>query len=447
MKKQIVFTFILTIISTFGLGAQEQLTEHKTEILGWLDEFDVPAVGIGIVKEGNVLEYHVFGNLRKNIPAPDNSIFTVASLTKPLVSMVTLKLVEAGQWDLDEPLYKYWIDPDIADDNRHKIITTRQILSHQSGLPNWRTDLESKKLEFLFEPGEKYNYSGEGYEYLGKALENKFQKSIEQLSDSVLFEPLKMKDTKYRWNGEIDEYRYAYRHKTKEKEYKYQRGTKASAAGGALTSIEDYLKFTVDVLHQAGLSNELYNEMISKQQNIKSNVDQGLGWELISNLPNNEYALVHEGGSEGVRTIVVLLPVSEQSIVVFTNGDEGHKVYSKIIEEYFDFGKDILKALSSMSYDPNQLKTVNVSKDILSEYTGSYLIKSFQMNAEIILENNMLKMKAPQNTVDLYSKSETEFFAKADDLIIEFVVGENKNISGFMMTFRGAKPEFSKRTE
>ena len=237
----------------------------------------------------------------------------------------------------------------------------------------------------------------------------------------------------------------AFIHKNKQTRYRKSRRYKSFDFRRPLTTIEDYLKFGNDVINGSELSNDLFNEMISTQLNIKNNVDQGLGWEIIRNLPNNEYALVHEGGSPGVQTIVVLLPVSKGGIVVFTNGDEGDKVYSKIIAEYFDLGKDILNALSAMTYDPNQLKTVNVSKDILSKYTGSYLIESFQMNVEIILENNVLKMKSPQNTIDLYSKSETKFFAKADDLVIEFVVGKNKQISGFMMTFRGEKPEFSKK--
>lgn len=445
MKKQFNLIFIAIIISVFSVKAQKQITEQKVEILNWLDEYNVPAVGIGIIKDGKILDCKVFGELRKDVPARDDAIFAIASVTKPVVSMVTFKLIESGRWDLDEPLYKYWIDPDITGDSTYKKLTTRHVLSHQSGFPNWRTDLESKKLEFLFEPGTKYNYSGEGFEYLGKALENKFGKTLEQISDSVLFKPLKMKDTKYRWQDEVDESRFAFRHKNKETEYKYQGGIKASAAAGLLTTIEDYLKFGNDVINRSGLSKDLFNEMISTQLNIKNNVDQGLGWEIIRNLPNNEYALVHEGGSSGVQTIVILLPVSKCGIVVFTNGDEGDKVYSKIIEEYFDLGKDILKALSSMSYDPNQLKTVNVSKDILSKYTGSYLLESFQMNVEIILENNVLKMKSPQNTIDLYSESETDFFAKADDLVIEFVTDENKKVKGFMMTFRGAEPEFSKK--
>ena len=68
--------------------------------------------------------------------------------------------------------------------------------------------------------------------------------------------------------------------------------------------------------------------------------------------------------------------------------------------------------------------------------TGSYLIESFQMNVEIILENIVLKMKSPQNTIDLYSESETKFFAKADDLVIEFVVGKNKKVAWVYVYFQ-----------
>jgi CubicO group peptidase (beta-lactamase class C family) len=57
-------------------------------------------------------------------------------------------------------------------------------LSHQSGFPNWRAN---NKLHFEFEPGTKFQYSGEGYEYLREALEHKFNKSLAELYNSVLF--------------------------------------------------------------------------------------------------------------------------------------------------------------------------------------------------------------------------------------------------------------------
>ena len=133
-------------------------------------------------------------------------------MTKPVTAMLTLKLVEAGQWDLDEPLFHYWIDPDIANDPFHKKLTTRHVLSHQTGFPNWRYAHPTKKLTFNFEPGTEYHYSGEGFVYLARALERKFNKTLQQLADSLLFKPIGMKDTRYCWNKNVDESRFAFGH-------------------------------------------------------------------------------------------------------------------------------------------------------------------------------------------------------------------------------------------
>jgi CubicO group peptidase (beta-lactamase class C family) len=64
--------------------------------------------------------------------------------------MVTLKLVSQGKWNLDEPIYKYWTDPDVAKDPNSKILTTRHLLSHQSGFKNWRFINPDNKLHFDF---------------------------------------------------------------------------------------------------------------------------------------------------------------------------------------------------------------------------------------------------------------------------------------------------------
>lgn len=446
MKKQFSLILIAIIISVFSVKAQKQITEQKVEILNWLDEYCVPAVGIGIIKNGKLSECKVYGKQRKNILVSDSTIFTIASLTKPIVAMVTLKLVENEQWNLDEPLANYWIDPDIENDALLKKLTTRTVLTHQTGFPNWRNETQSKKLMFQFEPGTKYQYSGEGFEYLRKALENKFHKSIEELSDALLFNPLQMEDTKFHWNKKVDETRFAFRHNSEGNEYPKKMITSAHAAYGILTTIEDYSRFGIDVLNKAGLSDELYTEMVSTQTNIKKNIDQGLGWEIIRNLPNEEYALIHEGGAIGVQTIVVLLPISKRGIIIFTNGDEGDKVYSMVLETSLDVGADILKILSQMSYNPEDIKLINVSNNILTAYTGSYLIESFQLPVEIILEDNTLKLKTPDVKMVLYPESETKYFAKDDDMIIEFVKEENNTISGFMFTFRGAEAEFSKKS-
>jgi CubicO group peptidase (beta-lactamase class C family) len=133
-------------------------------------------------------------------------------MTKPVVGMMTLQLVSKGKWNLDEPLSDYFVDPDVADDPRHTKLTTRIVLTHQSGLPNWRGNDTSKKMNFAFDPVTYIQYSGEWYMSLAHILENKFKMSLQQLADSVLFKPLGMKNTRFYRDGTMNESLYAGRH-------------------------------------------------------------------------------------------------------------------------------------------------------------------------------------------------------------------------------------------
>jgi len=56
----------------------------------------------------------IFGKLSSNQPAPDNTLFIVASQTKPVTALLCMKLEKTGKLDLDDPVFHYWIDPDIA---------------------------------------------------------------------------------------------------------------------------------------------------------------------------------------------------------------------------------------------------------------------------------------------------------------------------------------------
>lgn len=80
----------------------------------------VPVLGLGVIENGQLKQIQVIGNIDKDMPASYNSIFKVASLTKPVTALVALKLISAGKLGLDEPLFNYWKDPDLKNDNRIK---------------------------------------------------------------------------------------------------------------------------------------------------------------------------------------------------------------------------------------------------------------------------------------------------------------------------------------
>jgi CubicO group peptidase (beta-lactamase class C family) len=338
------------LIFTFSSNAQQkEITFHDygDRIRKLLKLYKVPAVGIGIIEEGQLRQIMVFGNIKNDTPAPFNTIFQVASLTKPVTAMLTLKLVSMGKWNLDEPLSHYWVDPDVITDPRHLMLTTRHVLSHQTGFDNWRWNNKSKKLVFNFQPGTKFKYSGEGFEYLKHALENKFKMPLDRLADSLLFKPLEMNDTRYVWDDNIDTSRYAVPHDTAGTALEIPKNREASAADFLKTSVEDYSRFGIAVMEGTGLSKEVFNEMIKPHSKVSKYESFGLGWDIMANLSNGEYTLFHTGSDAGTRTAIILLPKSGRGLVILTNGDNGNEVIQHIVLQYLDLGKEILEKLEN----------------------------------------------------------------------------------------------------
>jgi CubicO group peptidase (beta-lactamase class C family) len=418
-KIALLSVLILCVLYVNAAEAQVKTEENlsfENKVNNWLTENNVPAVGIGIIENGKIKYVKVFGELKKGTPAPDNAVFNIASMTKPVVTMLTLKLVEAGQWDLNEPLCHYWVDPDIANNPWHKKLTTRRVLTHQTGFPNWRYMLPDKKLAFDFEPGTQYQYSGEGFEYLRNALEHKFNKPIEKLLDSIIFKPLGMKNTGY-WGKNVNKLNYAHFHDAQGNEFDLPYPMGVSAADLLFTSIEDYCKFEIDVINGAGLSATLFDDMIEPHVKMKEHYAKGLGWEVITDLPDGEYSLEHGGSDPGVKTIAIILPKSKRGIVVLTNGDNGMFVYNNIIKESIDIGEKILEYMVGSV----ARKAIALPDEILNRYVGTYL-DSYGRNLTIIKEGSTLIASGKGvPTVKLYPESENKFFVKDFDIQFEFV--------------------------
>jgi CubicO group peptidase (beta-lactamase class C family) len=344
MNKFSFFLILCCIEFQFGMSQmQKQIGRPNVHVVNSLiNEYNVPTVGVAIIEGGKLKQANVFGNRKGHEPVPVNTLFNIASLTKPVSTLATLILVSDGKWSLDEPLHHYWTDPDVAEDARHKKLTTRHVLTHQSGLPNWRGHEPNGKLSFAFEPGSDWKYSGEAFEYLRQALEHKFKAPFEKLVDSLLFYPLGMNDTRFYWDASVDTALYANRHREDGSPFPLETWDTANPSNLLLTTVSDYAKFGVAVMNGFGVSADIHKQMFADQALVKNNTSWGLGWKLIRGLSNGEWALVHTGRNPGINTIVILLPESKRGIVVFTNGANGDRVYELLVEELLDVGKEIM---------------------------------------------------------------------------------------------------------
>jgi CubicO group peptidase (beta-lactamase class C family) len=141
----------------------------------------------------------------QRLPASLETIYDLASLTKPLVTgMLCARLLERGQIALDDPVAKYLSEFALA----HSGISLRHLLTHTSGLPAWRplyllakdrdevvAAIRSQPLEY--EPGERVVYSDLGFIVLGFLLQKLTGNSLPQLANQEIFRPLKLEQTSF----------------------------------------------------------------------------------------------------------------------------------------------------------------------------------------------------------------------------------------------------------
>jgi CubicO group peptidase (beta-lactamase class C family) len=105
-------------------------------------------------------------------------------------------LVDSGKIALDTPLSLHVPDY-VSDDPRAATVTVRHILSHTSGLPNWRS--VDRPLKTCFAPGERLSYSDEGFVWLQRVVEAVTSESLDTTLRRLVFEPLGMHRSSYTW--------------------------------------------------------------------------------------------------------------------------------------------------------------------------------------------------------------------------------------------------------
>ncbi len=353
--RQTANTWRLTRVLSYGhrdLSAAELASASDSCVVGMprlietlRAQHKLRAVAVAVIRNGRVVYDDVYGVDANDRPVTQGSLFNVASLTKPIVAMTTLRLVERGEWSLDTPLARDWIDPDIASDPRAQLLTTRHVLQHRTGFPNWREQASNGKLAFQFNPGTQEQYSGEGMEYLRSALERRFRKPIDALASEVLLRPLDLTDLHFVWNDALDPQRFVGGFDAEGKAYALQPRRSALASDDVLTTIHDYAEFAAAVLRGGVLAPRMMREL-PKGAPGTNDLHMGLGWQIVEGLPENRSAWLHTGADEGVRALVMLAPEKNEGIVIFTNSDAGGATYEPIVNACLTDGAAIVARLT-----------------------------------------------------------------------------------------------------
>ena len=303
-------------------------------------EHGVVTAAVGLIDDGNLVWTGYYGEQDPGVPASPKTRFNVASITKTVTAETVLRLVAEGELDLDAPLAPYWIDPDIANDPRREQLTARMVLNHTTGFPNWRFFRPDGKLAFENSPGAIYGYSGEGFEYLARAVENKLRQPFPRLVETYLFKPIGMTASTLEIHREgltnlarpVDERSifpgyYCRPNGACRKEGSY------SAADDMITTVPDYARFLISVMgeesHDSKLASERNRVQSDKGQDrvVHCNADgtaacprsqgYGLGFEVID---YEEFKVVGHGGSDwSEQAIAYFYEPSNDAVIVFLN--------------------------------------------------------------------------------------------------------------------------------
>jgi CubicO group peptidase (beta-lactamase class C family) len=167
---------------------------------GEVESGTIPGAGLCVGRRGGVVEPEVLGT-------PPGSRFLVASLTKPVVAVAAMLLVERGSLGLDDRVVDFL--PDFAGDQKDGV-RVRHLLTHTSGLPDQLPENVALRAShaplsafiegacrqpLLFPPGTKVRYQSMGFALLSAIIGRIAGRSLGDFLRTDLFEPLGMHDT------------------------------------------------------------------------------------------------------------------------------------------------------------------------------------------------------------------------------------------------------------
>jgi len=335
----------------WGSATWEKRTAKLNEqINDLMNRLRVPGVSVALIQDARIAWTKGFGvrDQSTGVPVDDATIFSAQSMSKPIFAYRVMKLCEQRVLELDAPLTRYTPDVFVKDDPRLRDITTRRVLSHTSGLPNWRS--KEDPLRINFQPGAKWLYSGEGYHYLQSVVTrlvghtDESQCSTFELGYRVcatdfgeymetnLLRPLGMRSSGYVWTSAMAT-QVARPHDKDGKPLPQKPATavevaRYGAAGSLMTTAADYAKFLIELMEPKPADNYRLNN-VSRTEMLRPHAEApllikaswALGWQ-IWHLDKGD-VVAHGGDFDGWHSQSVFSTDRKTGFVILTNGENG----------------------------------------------------------------------------------------------------------------------------
>ena len=343
---------VAAVRPTGGHLAIQQFQDLERLIPQLMRDGVVPGVSIAVIRNARVAWHREFG-VRDTVSqarVDEGTAFQAASVSKTVFAYAVMQLRDRGILGLDTPLTTYTTDRILAGDPRLDLITARHVLSHTSGLPNFRSRAEPLRIHFT--PGEKYQYSGEGYWYLQSVVThltgttdtrtcgsyeadlNVCATDIDRYLAAHVLTPCQMGSSSFGWSAQLAS-NAARPHDAAGKALDVGKTSASNAAryaamGGLHTTAIDYAHFLIEIMAPRAsktfrLSEASRRDMCRPQVKVNGSHSWALGWE-VHHTPQGDL-IQHQGGQRGVQAFTAASVERASGYVILTNSDNGSKIF------------------------------------------------------------------------------------------------------------------------
>jgi CubicO group peptidase (beta-lactamase class C family) len=344
--------------------------EFEEYLMDQMEFQKIPAMSVLIFNENKVLLERNLGlsNIRNNISLEPDHLFLLASISKVVTATALLQLNESNLFSLDDNINDY-LPFDFNVPNYSESITFKMLLTHTSAIADGSA-LDSQyyygedspvELDYFlenylvqggkfynasdnfydFEPGTEYEYSNIGNALIGLLVEEISGMNFSEYCKKNIFNPLGMTQTFWRLD-EINQMivqPYIYANGGYEEIQHY---TFTDYPNGGLRSISrDLYKFLTAFVNDGWsnnfqlLSSNTISEMITPQI---PDLDNEVGLHLF-NLNSENQLWGHDGGEQGVATIMAFNPSTKVGAIILTN--QGDSDLDEILVEAYKLGLNL----------------------------------------------------------------------------------------------------------
>lgn len=447
MKPLYLLIFVLFI--THALCAQT--TAEK--LSAFMDAANKAKLFNGVVlvtRNDSILLAKGYGwrDYENHIQHDTNSIFRIASVTKPFTAVVILYLQEQGKLKLSDNVTKYF--PEYSNGNN---VTIKNLLNHTSGIfeysnqenffeeitykPYTQKDfwkyIKDEPLQFT--PGSEHQYSNSNYFILGYLIEKITGKPYEQNVREIIFNKAGMKNSGFDYKNLQSSYKTVGYDKFSDSLHIRSRiadSSAAYAAGGIYTTAGDLLRF-----HQALIANKIISEQ--SQQEAYTPYMQGYGYGWYIRDWSKGKLVGHKGGIMGFSSMFSRDIGNNICIVALSNdysiNDNPDKELNFIDIAFLQ----ILDGSSNLYYIPRV--AIKSKPANLPQYTGTYKMDSTAgFIIDVTLKGDHLQAIFNNGSpYEYYEEKKDFFFTKRVNSQLEFERDSNGKITDVLLYFNNRK--------